>query len=101
MSARAKILALTVLLPAATAGAEDAYRYGFIRTVEQGVTVQRASEAAAEVATSNMPFLPGDRVWTDDAGRMEVQFADGSILRARQPQQARLRRPGGRRARSA
>jgi hypothetical protein len=45
------------------------------------VTVQRASEAAAEVAASNMPFLPGDRVWTDDAGRMEVQFADGSILR--------------------
>jgi hypothetical protein len=27
-----------------------------------------------------MPFLPGDRVWTDDAGRAEVVFADGEVL---------------------
>jgi uncharacterized protein DUF6600/FecR-like protein len=82
MSARTNILAvLAALLPASAAHAQDAYRYGYIRTVEQGVTLQRASEAAAEVASPNAPFLPGDRVWTDDAGRMEVLFADGSVLR--------------------
>jgi len=81
MSARASILALAVLVPASSLTAQDAYRYGSIRTVDPGVTLQRASEAAAEVAVPNLPFLPGDRVWTDDAGRMEVQFADGSILR--------------------
>jgi hypothetical protein len=81
MSARAKVLALAVLLPVSTVHAQDAYRYGYVRTVEQGVTLQRASEAAAEMASPNAPFLPGDRVWTDDAGRMEVLFADGSVLR--------------------
>jgi hypothetical protein len=82
MSARPSVLALAVvLLPVSVVHAQDAYRYGYLRTVEQGVTLQRASEAAAEVASSNVPFLPGDRVWTDDAGRMEVVFADGSVLR--------------------
>ena len=33
--------------------------------VEPGVTLQRAAEQAAEEAVANMPFLPGDRVWTD------------------------------------
>src|SRR5207245_2229800 len=29
----------------------------------------------------NLPFLPGDRVWTDQRGRTEVQFADGTVIR--------------------
>jgi FecR protein len=81
MSARLSVLSLAVLFAAGPLAAEDDYRYGYIRTVEQGVTLQRASDAAAEAAAPNLPFLPGDRVWTDDAGRMEVQFADGSVLR--------------------
>jgi hypothetical protein len=81
MSARFEMLSLAVLLAAGPLAADDSYRHGYIRTVEQGVTLQRASDATAEAAAPNVPFLPGDRVWTDDAGRMEVQFADGSTLR--------------------
>ena len=81
MSARAKVLALALLAPASSLWAQDGYRYGYIRTVEQGVTLQRASEAASEAALPNLPFLPGDRVWSDEGGRLEVQFADGSVLR--------------------
>ena len=28
-----------------------------------------------------MPFFPGDRVWTDGAGRAEFQFKGGSVVR--------------------
>jgi hypothetical protein len=35
----------------------------------------------AEEALPNLPFLPGDRVWTDAGGRAEFQFPDGTIAR--------------------
>jgi hypothetical protein len=75
------ISTLAVVLAASVAGAQDGYRSGYVRTVEQGVTLQRASEAASEAAVTNLPFLPGDRVWTDDVGRLEIVFSDGSTLR--------------------
>lgn len=82
MTARVRLaLGVSLVLAAAPAGAQDDYRYGRIRTVEPGVVLQRASEASAESAVSNMPFLPGDRVWTDEGGRLEIQFTDGSVLR--------------------
>lgn len=65
----------------AGAAAAQTYRDGRIRVVEPAVTLQRADESAAEEAFPNMPFLPGDRVWTDGRGRAEFQFADGSVLR--------------------
>lgn len=77
-------LGLVFLVLAGTAVpalAQDEYRHGRIRHLEYGVTVQRASEATADEATFNDPFLPGDRVWTDASGRVEFQFADGSLLR--------------------
>lgn len=51
----------------------------FLETVG-GVTIQRADEPSSDEAVLNMPFLPGDRVWTDDSGRAEIVFADGEIL---------------------
>lgn len=45
-----------------------------------GVTLQRADEAGSDEAVRNMPFLPGDRVWTDASGRAEIVFAEGEIL---------------------
>jgi hypothetical protein len=57
------------------------YSYGRIRHVEGGATLQRASEPAAEEAFRNLPFLPGDRIWTDESGRAEFQFDGGSIVR--------------------
>jgi hypothetical protein len=74
-------LAAFGLASLATAQTDDSYRHGYLRTVEAGVTLQRADEPAAEVAVANAPFLPGDRIWTDEAGRLEIQFADGSVLR--------------------
>ena len=68
-------------LAALPAFAEDGYRHGRVRFVEPGVTLQRATEVSAEEALANLPFLPGDRVWTDTAGRAEIQFPDGTIVR--------------------
>jgi hypothetical protein len=66
---------------AGAVGAQDDYAHGRVLSVEPGVTVQRATEAGSEEAIANLPFLPGDRVWTDHAGRAEFQFGDGSALR--------------------
>jgi Family of unknown function (DUF6600)/FecR protein len=60
---------------------EDGFVGARVRYVENGVTLQRASEPAAEEAAANLPFLPGDRIWTDDRGRIELQFAAGSQAR--------------------
>jgi hypothetical protein len=66
---------------AAPARAEDGYRHGRLRFVEPGVSLQRATGVGAEEADANEPFLPGDRVWTNAAGRAEFQFPDGSLVR--------------------
>ncbi len=60
---------------------DEDYRHGRIRYLEPGVTLQRADDGNAEEALVNFPFLPGDRVWTDGAGRVEFQFQDGTLLR--------------------
>lgn len=72
---------LVLVLAAAPALAQEGFRHGRVRAVEPGVTLQRAPETGAEEAVPNLPFLPGDRVWTDGTGRAEFQFADGSVLR--------------------
>jgi uncharacterized protein DUF6600/FecR-like protein len=78
---------LTAGLVAVTASAQappqpqDDYRHGRVRYVDPGVTLQRATEVSAEEALANLPFLPGDRVWTDSQGRTEFQFPDGTVVR--------------------
>jgi hypothetical protein len=77
-----KILGLVIMSAVTSAAAsDDDFRHGRTRYLENGVTVQRATEAGAEEAAINMPFLPGDRVWTDGRGRAEFQFGDGSVVR--------------------
>jgi hypothetical protein len=68
-------------LVTSTALAEEGYRDGRVFLVEPGVTLQRATEVSAEEALANLPFLPGDRVWTDSTGRAEFQFPDGTVVR--------------------
>ncbi len=72
---------LALGLAALPAAAQDTYRDGRVFYLEPGVTLQRATEASAEEAVVNLPFLPGDRVWTDASGRVDFQFPDGSRLR--------------------
>jgi hypothetical protein len=76
------ITAVAVLaIPIGLSAADDSFRHARVRLVEPGVSLQSASEAGAEEATANMPFLPGDRVWTDSRGRVEFHFADGTLVR--------------------
>ena len=70
---------------AAVASAQDDYRHGRVRYVEAGVTLQRAAETGAEEAVANMPFLPGDRVWTDGARPRRVPVRGRHRPAARQP----------------
>ncbi len=77
----ASLLAASAAPPAPAAEAEDGYRHGRVRYVEPGVTLHRATEVSAEEALANVPFLPGDRVWTDGSGRAEFQFPDGTLVR--------------------
>jgi hypothetical protein len=72
---------LSAGLAMAPASAEEGYRHGRIRMTEPGVTLQRATETGAEEAVANMPFLPGDRIWTDEGGRADFQFPDGTVVR--------------------
>jgi uncharacterized protein DUF6600/FecR-like protein len=81
MTGRLATLAVLLGSMTAVASAQDSYPHGRVLSVEPGVTLQRASEPGSEEAAPNLPFLPGDRVWTDRAGRAEFQFADGSLLR--------------------
>jgi hypothetical protein len=74
-------IAVAIFLLAVPVLAQEGFRHGRFRWVEGGVTVQSATEAGAEQAVANLPFLPGDRVWTDGSGRVEFQFADGSVVR--------------------
>jgi hypothetical protein len=75
------IIGLAFMGIASTASAQDLrFRDGrFLETVG-AVTLQRADEASSDEAVLNMPFLPGDRVWTDETGRAEIVFADGEVL---------------------
>jgi hypothetical protein len=77
----AGFLAASAPSTAASATAEDGYRHGRVRFVESGVTLHRATEVSAEEALANLPFLPGDRVWSDGDGRAEFQFPDGTLVR--------------------
>ncbi len=43
--------------------------------------VFREGEQAGEVATLNLPLLPGDTIWTTDSRRCEIQFDNGTIIR--------------------
>lgn len=66
---------------AAQGSAVQDYPYAYLAHVDGNVRLQRASEPETESATSNVPILPGDRVWTERSSRAEIVFADGSRLR--------------------
>src|SRR5260370_6395416 len=75
------LLALSLAALPAAAQDQDTYDHSGLFYLEPGVTLQRATESGAEEAVVNLPFLPGDRVWTDASGRADFQFPDGTRLR--------------------
>ena len=80
MKVSLRVFVLCVIAAQASAQ-EYGYDHGRVRLAEGGVTLQRATDTAAEEAQGNAPFLPGDRVWTDGGGRAEFQLPDGALLR--------------------
>jgi hypothetical protein len=74
-------LSLTAAVLVPVASADEGYRHGRLSYAETGTTMQRATEAEAEEAIQNLPFLPGDRIWTDASGRAEFQFPEGTVVR--------------------
>src|SRR5262245_34123825 len=76
-----KVVFLALVALAAPAAAQEDYGRGRIRYLEPGVTLQRGTETGAEEAVVNLPYLPGDRVWTDANGRAEFQFEGGALVR--------------------
>jgi hypothetical protein len=74
-------LSAALILPAAASATDGNAR---IRYVEPGLSVQGVLEPAPAPGVPNLPWLPGDRAWTDATGRAEVQFLDGSVLQLAQ-----------------
>jgi uncharacterized protein DUF6600/FecR-like protein len=57
--------------------------YARLRQFEGGISLKREDESASQDLTLeiNTPLIPGDQVWTGEDGRMEVQLADGTLVR--------------------
>src|SRR5882724_11638941 len=57
--------------------------YARLREFEGGISLKREDENASQDVhlEVNSPLIPGDQVWTGEDGRLEIQLADGSLLR--------------------
>lgn len=51
-----------------------------LRHLEGTVTVQRAAAGETEGGVVNLPLGSGDRVWTEDDGRVQITFEDGTSV---------------------
>lgn len=60
-------------------------RFGRLRYLDRGVTIERApgpeGRPGEEEGRANAPIFPGDTLRTERDQRVEVQLADGSLLR--------------------
>ena len=74
------VLAGLLVAAAPLSAQDDSYRYARVRYAEPSAVLQGAAEAEAEEASANVPFVPGDRLWTDGTGRAELQFFDGNLV---------------------
>ena len=64
-----------------SAAADQQYHGGHLRDVQPGVLFQQAESADAEEAVVNLPFLTGDRIWTDADGLTEIQLSSDTLVR--------------------
>jgi len=63
------------------AGPQDDFRIARLSYLEGHVSFQHTDEVDWTAASINLPLQPGDRVYTGDNGRAEIEFDDGSVLR--------------------
>jgi hypothetical protein len=77
------VLSVALAALAAPAYAEDDSSMRLVRLsyLEGHVSYQRSSEADWSAPSINFPLEPGDRIYTGQDGRAEIQFDDGSVIR--------------------
>jgi hypothetical protein len=63
------------------ASSQEYFRIARLSYVEGKVSFQHTGEMDWSAATVNMPLEPGDRLYTGDGGRAEIEFDDGSVIR--------------------
>jgi len=65
----------------ALAGSLDDFRIARVSYLNGHVSFQHTDEVDWTAASINMPLQPGDRIYTGENGRAEIEFDDGSVLR--------------------
>lgn len=63
------------------AGSVDDQRMARISYLDGHVSFQHANDVDWSAASVNLALQPGDRLYTGDDGRAEIQFDDGSVVR--------------------
>jgi hypothetical protein len=63
------------------ASSQDYFRIARLSYVEGKVSFQHAGDLDWVAVSINMPLEPGDRLYTGDGGRAEIEFDDGSVIR--------------------
>jgi hypothetical protein len=75
------VLALSLCGFVGMAQSKDYFRIARLSYVEGKVSFQHTDEVEWTAASINMALQPGDRIYTGDNGRAEIEFDDGSVLR--------------------
>lgn len=65
----------------ALASPQEYFRIARLSYLEGKVSFQHTDEIDWTAASINLPLQPGDRLYTGDNGRAEIEFDDGSVLR--------------------
>ena len=86
MIRRASCLGFAVLLSGcltvwASSGSEYTYRFARLSYMEGHVSFQHTGDVEWAAASINLGLQPGDRIYTGEDGRAEIEFDDGSVLR--------------------
>jgi hypothetical protein len=75
------ILAFAMSGFVAAAQSKDYFRIARLSYLEGKVSFQHIDEVDWTSASINLAFQPGDRLYTGNNGRAEIEFDDGSVLR--------------------
>lgn len=83
MARRLILLALALSLCSfiGMAQSKDYFRIARLSYLEGNVSFQHTDEVDWTAASINMALQPGDRIYTGDVGRAEIEFDDGSVVR--------------------
>ena len=75
------VVVAVVLSGAAPRALAEATMHARISYESGGAMVQGTADADWSYATTNTLILPGDQLWADKGGTMELEMSGGSFLR--------------------